>query len=1220
MLSISKPLSANSAEKYYDRDEYYLDSKGQWSGRLAQTLRLKGEIKREDFSCFLRGFDRQGTKLVASAGSINKDGESIHRSGIDLTFSAPKSVSILSYKDTNIEKAFNKSVEKALSHIEENFARTRFKDKNKISHVIESDKLLFAKFSHRTSRELDPQLHTHCVCFNITNGEMGKFKTMHNDEIYLNKMYLGQYFRNELNKNIQELGYKTKVSDRKNGFWEIDGIEDGILNELSKRSIQVEDEIKRLKKIKFIDLDKKILRTFAESNLQSKKHENNFPELLKEEVNRLKNSDTLVYKNYSDAMLHDLAVTGTRIAKKEVTKEKIVEQIEATCEKYSTTLDDLIYNSKADKKVEKNIISIKKIMQKSIDDLTEMESAFGKFELFKHALKMGLNHYTLNEVSSEFERLKLNGEIIHLGGIKHNAGEKHYFTSDVMKQTEEKIIQYCEKGIGENKIHLDKRSVENILNNEDLKLKIKTSLKIPKDVLNQESLIDFERESNEFISSLNDEKLELKITKFRKHLISFLSDQENHDISVKILRYVQKEKELFNYIDTHGKGFTKGQREAISQITLSKCNYSVIQGDAGTGKSFSMLYAKKMMESNDFVVKGFAPTGKAAEELNKSAEIENCSTIDSFLLKFENSDDEKKQKMFNHGKECWIIDEAGMCGAKKVLRLMEAAKIVGAKVVFVGDRKQFASIEAGKIFSELQDKTDIDITTMEDVMRQKTEQTKKVVALLKDKDIDNTFRMLKGFNEIEVNNTHRFKKDDILLFTKSVNDIDERSVTYIKSKTDDNKLILTIHNNEDNTKREVEFDPEKNRNAYKAYERTYNNVISELSDRDKRLNAICNDYFDSQSKNIDTMVITGTNKDRNSLNSLIRSKLVELEKIGESFLFNVFESANIGGEKASFADSYKPGQIIITTNNIAGIPRGTQAEILSINMNDNSLRVKFWDKDDRRYVESDIDVPKSCKRFSAFSVQDKRFGKGEKIVFLKNDKKLGVQNGQIGEILNINNHGDAIVRVGKMNIEFNISNKGSSAYNYIDHAYALSEYKSQGATINRLIWHAPTNIGKLSTNSFYVAATRCTNSLSVYTDDTSLLQEKVKSEQQKISTLDFKSNIKSKTNLASKLITKIDPGTSMIKLSLDKLKSIQESYTNNKKLSHDQFLSVLAKKAELNGVELSSKQLKRFKSVLNSKSIDQEAIENYVDKAAKLHKEKGLFWKNKKESDKGIEI
>lgn len=86
MLSIAR--IGSDASNYYKAEDYYLADKGQWGGSLSDELNLKGEVQKDDLENTLAGFDRDGAKLVKSAGTDS------HRSGIDLTFSAPKSVGI----------------------------------------------------------------------------------------------------------------------------------------------------------------------------------------------------------------------------------------------------------------------------------------------------------------------------------------------------------------------------------------------------------------------------------------------------------------------------------------------------------------------------------------------------------------------------------------------------------------------------------------------------------------------------------------------------------------------------------------------------------------------------------------------------------------------------------------------------------------------------------------------------------------------------------------------------------------------------------------------------------------------------------------------------------------------------------------------------------------------------------------------------------------------
>ena len=90
MVSITG-VSAGQAERYYsEKDNYYTHSAGTWFGRGAEALGLSGDIRKGEFTNLLNGKDKNGQELIA-AGS-----NGARRSGVDLTFSAPKSASILS--------------------------------------------------------------------------------------------------------------------------------------------------------------------------------------------------------------------------------------------------------------------------------------------------------------------------------------------------------------------------------------------------------------------------------------------------------------------------------------------------------------------------------------------------------------------------------------------------------------------------------------------------------------------------------------------------------------------------------------------------------------------------------------------------------------------------------------------------------------------------------------------------------------------------------------------------------------------------------------------------------------------------------------------------------------------------------------------------------------------------------------------------------------------
>jgi hypothetical protein len=131
MLSISPPMSGSGKGDYHlklSHEDYYLEGgepPGQWSGRGAEQLGLEGQLDQDQFRNVLSGKSPDGKNdLVQNAGAEDR------QSGWDLTFSAPKSVSVAwpqSEGETRkqIQEAHREAVEKALQYLDENAGFTR---------------------------------------------------------------------------------------------------------------------------------------------------------------------------------------------------------------------------------------------------------------------------------------------------------------------------------------------------------------------------------------------------------------------------------------------------------------------------------------------------------------------------------------------------------------------------------------------------------------------------------------------------------------------------------------------------------------------------------------------------------------------------------------------------------------------------------------------------------------------------------------------------------------------------------------------------------------------------------------------------------------------------------------------------------------------------------------------------------------------------------------
>ena len=182
--------------------------------------------------------DGSGKRL----GRIGKDGEITHRPGRDLTFSAPKSVSLIGLVggDARVVGAHDRAVARTLAWFEKNVAETRMKDPEtgRVGRTGDQ-KTVIATFRHDTSRNLDPALHTHSVIANMVRGADGKWRSMANERLYESKMLLGALYRNELARGLSRLGYAIEKTHA-DGRFEIAGVSRTVIEAFSTRRAEIE--------------------------------------------------------------------------------------------------------------------------------------------------------------------------------------------------------------------------------------------------------------------------------------------------------------------------------------------------------------------------------------------------------------------------------------------------------------------------------------------------------------------------------------------------------------------------------------------------------------------------------------------------------------------------------------------------------------------------------------------------------------------------------------------------------------------------------------------------------------------------------------------------------------------------------------------------------------------------------------------------------------------
>ncbi|MDJ0647124.1 MAG: MobF family relaxase [Xenococcaceae cyanobacterium MO_188.B19] len=291
MLSINTVTSGiREKEEYYTEDEsltqskekYYSESESQDKsqaktatqnkvakltqavayGKGAAELGLTGSFSKEDFKSLFYGFKPGSQERIRGH---RPNGDTQERLAEDLTFSAPKSVSMALHLngDNRLFDAHTEAVKFVLDEVEQRYIQTRIQV-NGERKVVNTGNLTAALIPHHTSRDGDMQLHTHAVVFNGTKGADGKWRALHNDAI-ANQEWLGHLYQQKLAQKVQQLGYS--IYETKNGF-ELEGISPHDIKVFSKRSVAIINQLKQEgKEINHANRDEAALTTRKAKNI-----------------------------------------------------------------------------------------------------------------------------------------------------------------------------------------------------------------------------------------------------------------------------------------------------------------------------------------------------------------------------------------------------------------------------------------------------------------------------------------------------------------------------------------------------------------------------------------------------------------------------------------------------------------------------------------------------------------------------------------------------------------------------------------------------------------------------------------------------------------------------------------------------------------------------------------------------------------------------------------
>ena len=234
----------DAAQSLGGAEDYYCESgraPSAWVGTGARRLGLSGPVTDEGLRRAFAGEHPIHGELLRTRSGPQRN------AAIDLTFSAPKSVSLLfgvgaPEVEAKVRGFHDEAVAAALGYLERRAVRVR-RGRNG-TRVLPAEGFVAATFRHRASRAGDPQLHTHAVVANMTLGPDGRWTALDARPIYAHAMAAGCLYQAVLRERLTaELG--VSWGPVRDGLAELDGVPAEVLRAFSRRRVEIEAELAR---------------------------------------------------------------------------------------------------------------------------------------------------------------------------------------------------------------------------------------------------------------------------------------------------------------------------------------------------------------------------------------------------------------------------------------------------------------------------------------------------------------------------------------------------------------------------------------------------------------------------------------------------------------------------------------------------------------------------------------------------------------------------------------------------------------------------------------------------------------------------------------------------------------------------------------------------------------------------------------------------------------
>lgn len=499
------------------------------------------------------------------------------------------------------------------------------------------------------------------------------------------------------------------------------------------------------------------------------------------------------------------------------------------------------------------------------------------------------------------------------------------------------------------------------------------------------------------------------------------------------------------------KGFrlTDEQRGAARMILTGDDRFQIVQGLAGTGKTTMLEFVREAAEFKGWALVGHSNGSQQAAKLEEESGIRSTTTAAHLIAAEKGLADlqDSSPAVAPPMRELRIMDEASMAGTRSLARVLRTTEAAGARTVFLGDRLQHQSVEAGRAFEQLQPHAPRRELGEASIRRQKTEQLKQAVRdVLAGRPVD-------AMKQLDVREI-RAEQDKVMARIQArAEKAQTRNGDGTHDQADARKLS------------------DKDRTALR---------VARAKDNEAVVKQLATDYAAlTPEQRANTLVITATNADRKAISEEVRSELKAQGVLAAKGREHAtLRAADMTAEQSKRAQFYQPGQHVETMTRTEHHEKGERWEVTRADSRANIL----YCRDAATGRECMID-PQQLK-VRAYDVERSEFVECDAVRFKENHILVGVdgqavrvRNGQTATIEAVDEHGTRL-RIGEGDKAPRITLAADAAVK-AEHAYAATSHSAQGQTKNPWIHHNP-DAGHHGDREAYVNITRAVDQARIY--------------------------------------------------------------------------------------------------------------------------------------------